>query len=608
MRIKVINNSKHQLPQYYTEASAGKDLQVNAEEVVKSVKYWIIALGICILGINSCNKSIAPAVSSVKSNGKYDASAFDYVYVEALKQKLMGNGGDALKYLEQCIRINPESDAAYYQMAQVVTAGGDMKNGKLYLRKALNIDDKNIWYLTMLAGLYYQDKNIDSAIIYYEKAANYFPEKENILLTLGNLYSENRRYEKANFIFDSFDKKYGINDKSTLSAVKNLMAEEKYDEAMTKLIPLLKESPDEILYNGLLADIYRGKGSNREALDVYTKLIERNPDNPLVQLSLCDFLINEKSYDDLFNLLNSVIMNSKVERENKISLMAKLIEIPDLFNQYSDKLIISLMVFEATYKDDNIVPLLRPELLIRQEKLDDAALRLEEVIKANPDNYYAWEKLLFVYLQIKDYANLFKRGEECATKFNRSFPAKLLYANGALELMKYSVALDELKKAEILAEGNKAFLVQVLTMRADVYYRMKDYLRAFETFEAALKTDNQDLTIINNYAYYLAEQNTNLKEAEAMAKRVIDKEKGNTTFLDTYGWVLYKRGKLQEAARVMESIIKSGEKPDAVWFEHYGYILKKQKKCTAAIENWNIALKLDNTKTELTKEIENCGK
>jgi Tfp pilus assembly protein PilF len=266
------------------------------------------------------------------------------------------------------------------------------------------------------------------------------------------------------------------------------------------------------------------------------------------------------------------------------------------------------MVLEANYSDDNIIPLLRPELLIKQNKLAEAANRLEEIIKSNPDNYYAWEKLLVDYMQLKDYDNLMKRGEECATRFNTSFPAKLLYSNAALETGKYSIALEELRKAEILAAENKEFIVQVLTMRADVYYRMKDYSKAFETFESALKTDNKDLTIINNYAYYLAEQNIKLKEAEEMAKRVIETEKGNTTYLDTYGWILYKRGKLKEAATVMESVINSGEKPDAVWYEHYGYILKKEKKCKEAVNSWNIALKIDSTKIELVKEIENCGK
>ena len=548
--------------------------------------------------------------SSTKGRLKenYDAAAFNEVYVEAIKQKLLGNGGDALKYLEQCIKINPQSDAAYFQMAQIVVANGDLKDGKQYLAKALSIDEENMWYLTMLAGLYYQEKNIDSSIIYYEKAVKYFPEKENLQLTLGNLYSEDKKYDKANSIFESFDNKYGLNETSTLSSIKNLIAESKYDDAMAKTVSLLKEFPDEIQYNGILADIYRGKGENQKAFDVYNKLLERNPNDPQVQLALCEFLLTDKRYKELSLLLNTLVLNMKVEKDSKISLMARIIEAPDLDKEFEEKLVISLMILEANYKDDNVVPLLRPELMINEKKMVDASLRLEELIKINPDNYYAWEKLLVVYLQMKDYNKLITRGEECATKFNTSLTAKLLYANGALELGKYTVALEELKKAEILAGDNKDLMVQVLTMRADVYYRMKEYIKAFETFRNAMKINSDDLTVINNYAYYLAEQNSNLKEAEEMAKRVIEKDNGNTTFLDTYGWVLYKRGKLKEAAKVMESIINKGDKTDAVWYEHYGYILKKQKKCEEAVTNWKIALQIDSTKTDLLKEIQSCGK
>ena len=46
------------------------------------------------------------------------------------------------------------------------------------LRRPCQLIKENIWYLTMLAGLYYQEKNIDSAIIFYEKAVKYFPEKK----------------------------------------------------------------------------------------------------------------------------------------------------------------------------------------------------------------------------------------------------------------------------------------------------------------------------------------------------------------------------------------------------------------------------------------------
>jgi len=185
--------------------------------------------------------------------------------------------------------------------------------------------------------------------------------------------------------------------------------------------------------------------------------------------------------------------------------------------------------------------------------------------------------------------------------------AKVLYATGAMENKNYETANEELKKATILAGNNQEMVMQVLSIKADLYYRMKEYEKAFETFEEALKTNNDDLMTLNNYAYYLAEQDRRLKEAETMARKVIETEENNKTYLDTYGWVLYKRGKIREAEEIFKAIIDSGG-DDAEYYEHYGYILMKRKKCEKAIINWEKALKLDITKIQLIKEIENCRK
>ncbi len=212
---------------------------------------------------------------------------------------------------------------------------------------------------------------------------------------------------------------------------------------------------------------------------------------------------------------------------------SKVIEDEKIISTENERLTMALLVLEASYKDDMIVPLLRTEALINGGKFKDAAARLEEIINQFPENYYAWEKLLLMYLQIPDYTMLMVRGGECATKFNRSYFAKVLYANGALENGKYQLALDELKKAEILAGDNKDQLLQIATMRADIFYRMKDYNKAFEYFEEAIKTDNNDLTVLNNYAYYLAEQNLRLKDAEEMAKKVIQMD-GHQYYISGY--------------------------------------------------------------------------
>jgi tetratricopeptide (TPR) repeat protein len=578
------------------------------ETGMKKIYYLCLFLAMIMICSLSCSRKVSPSNAKAVKDKTYDDASFNFVYVEGIKQKLLGNGGDALKCFEQAIKIKPESDACYYQIAQILTGNGDIANGKRYLKRAIEIDGKNEWYLVMMGGLFYQEKNLDSAIYYYESAVKNFPQEENIKLTLGNLYTENKNYNEAISIFKSFDSKYGVNENTSVMEVRTLMMAGRYDEALDSANVLIKEFPDNLLYYGLMAEIYRGKGDNEKASEVYKALLEKNPEDPQIQLAICDFLISEKDYKELLDLLNKVVLNSNIKKEDKISLFARLIDINDLINNYSNDLIVTLMILEATYQNDEIVPVLRPELLIKLGKLDDAASRLEELIRENPDNYFPWEKLLLVYNEMKDYKKLMSVGEECATRFNRSFIAKILYANGALETKNYNVALEELRKAEILAGDNKEFLTQVLTMRADVYYRMKDYLKAFETFESALKNNSEDLTVINNYAYYLAEQNRNLKEAEVMARKVVEKEKNNTTYLDTYAWVLYKRGKIKEAAKIMESIINSGGKPDAEWYEHYGFILKKEHDCKKAIENWNIAVKLDSTKINLLDEIKNCKK
>jgi len=622
MKIRIVNKSKHSLPEYSTESSAGIDLRANIdkeaknyeagvrrirahrEEIIMKKRGYYILTVICMIIISgSCEKNITPSLTGrIK---EYDSLAFDRLYVEGIKLKLTGNSGEALKFFEQCLKLNPESDATYYQMAQILMATGDIEAGKKYLKKAYEIEDQNLWYLMMLASTYYQEQKLDSAIIYYEKAIKYYPENTEMKMNLGNLYSENRKFDKANTVFESIDEEYGINKSSTVASVQNLMWAERYGEALDKIKELLEIYPDEILYNGLLAEIYRGLGENNKAMEVYNNMIENYPEDPQTQLSLCDFLINQKRYEELFIIINKVIMNDNIKREDKLTLFARMIETPALVENNSNKLQMSLMVLEAEYKNDNIVQILRPEVLIQQNKYSEAENLLEEIIKKQPDNYFAFEKLLLLYLDEGNFNKLEERGKECATRFNRSFLVKVLYATGAMENKNYETANEELRKATILAGSNQEMIMQVLSMKADLYYRMKEYEKAFETFEEALKTNNDDMMTLNNYAYYLAEQDKQLKEAEKMARKVIEAEEYNNTYLDTYGWVLYKRGKFREAEEVFKEIIDNGG-DDAEYYEHYGYILMKRKKCEKAIINWEKALNMDNSKVYLIKEIENC--
>jgi tetratricopeptide (TPR) repeat protein len=563
------------------------------------------AILIAIVLIASCNKKIIPGI---KAGGEYDLSAFNYLYVDAVRLKLTGNLGEALKYFEQCLILNPESDATYYQIAQILLSNGDTNNGKKYLLKARELRPDNLWYNMMLANIYHQQNNLDSAIICYELAVKMNPAKEDLQISLAKLYSISRNYDKARSILERLDEKYGVNENTTISLVENLMAEGKFTEARIKVEQLLSQDSNDIVYNGYLAAIYRKEGKMEQAKAVYDQLIGRNPENPAIQLALCEFLLSEENYDELFDLLDVVLTNKRIQKEEKVSLVAELIDDKNILGRYVEEMERAIMLLETEYNEDHLIMLLRPEFLQKGRNLDKAVTILEKIIKDTPDNYYAWEKLLLVYYEMKDFLNLQKRGEECSTRFNRSIISKMLYATGALENENYSVALEELRKADILAGDSQDIKLQIVTMRADIHYRMKNFNDAFKAYDEALAMNNNDLTIMNNYAYYLAEQNMKLKQAEEMARTVIEREKENNTFLDTYAWVLYKRGKVREAARIMERIINTEDEIDAEYFEHYGFILKKLGKCSEAIKNFEKAISIDKTKANLKEEIENCRK
>ena len=570
--------------------------------------YIIIGIITWITLVAGCTKKSAPATSLPKSIKSTDTVAYDYVYIEAIKQKLLGNMGDALTYLEQCIEMDPQNDAAYYQMAQISMQRGDLENGKKYGLKAVKLDDKNFWYLTMIANIYYQEKTYDSSIYYYEEAIRDFPEKESVKLALADVFSQKGDFRKADDIYKSLEIKYGLNENISLLYIKNLINAKNYKRAEEKVLQLLKTSPDEIVYNGLLAEIYHNMGENNKAFDIYKKLMGKDPSNPQTLLSLTGFLVTEKNYDDLLTILNNVVRSDEIRKENKIALLANLMDNQDLLDAKASEFELILKIFEDLNKEDPVIVLLRPDLYEKTGQNEKAIERLEEIIKENSNNYYAWEKLLLLYSDMQDYDKLLIRGEECATKFNMSFLAKVLYASAAIEKGKYDIAGEELAKAKILAGDQKQMQIQVMSMEADLYYREKEYDKCYEKFREALKIDPQDIIVLNNYAYYLAEQDRDLKNAEKMAAYVIEKEKDNSIYLDTYAWVLYKRGKVKEAVRIMEDILSKGEKDDAEWYEHLGYMMKALRKCEQAIEYWKRAMELDSTKSGLEEEIRNCKK
>ena len=114
--------------------------------------------------------------------------------------------------------------------------------------------------------------------------------------------------------------------------VQNLISTGSLQKALEKSLELVSLNPDEIIYSGLLAEVYKALGENEKALDVYTDLIENNPENPNVQVALFDFLLQDKRFDELSELVNKIIISQSLNLETKVLLLSSLMDDSDYTN------------------------------------------------------------------------------------------------------------------------------------------------------------------------------------------------------------------------------------------------------------------------------------
>ena len=565
---------------------------------------WLAALAV----LSGCNKTISSggAVSMEAARG-YDTTQYNLLYVDATRQKMLGNTGDAVVYFEQALKMNPSSDGACFQLSQISAMRGDLVSAARYGAKAAEIDGNNSWYLLNAASIYYMAGMKDSVIYYYEKVLALEPEREDLMFNLGNLYIERGHYDKAESIFTDFRNRYGDQGEIMLSLVNLYREKGNNDEAERLLQRMVEDEPDNPGFLGLLAEHYRHVNKKDEAIKVYGQLFEKDPDNELLQLSYLDFLITEKDYDGITRFINTVMINENVRIEDKISLFSAMLEDVELIRQAGRELELAAMVLQAANKDDAQATLMLVEVYEKVGSGDRVADVLKSYVNSDESNYFIWEKLLFALNAQGSGDELYNYSKRAATLFNRAPLPKLMLAFSATDREEFDLALGELGKVRILVNEQPEFMVQILMLEADIYYKREEFDRAFDSYEKALTYNPDDPLILNNYAYFLSEQGRELDKAYSMITRCLKIER-NATYADTEAWILYKMGKIKRARKLMEEIEEKYGIDDPDLAEHYGWILDRSGDCQAAVKWWKFALEADNSRDYLNSEIARCVK
>ncbi|HEY5509706.1 MAG TPA: tetratricopeptide repeat protein [Prolixibacteraceae bacterium] len=518
---------------------------------------------------------------------------FQYLFIEGIKQRTIGNVEEAIKIFSRCLEIDPSSSTSLYEIANIHLVRGDFQSAMLMLEKAVSMQPKNQYYQILLAKIYQQNK-------LYEKAAGTFavlseltPDNTDYPIFRAEMLNLAGKQVEALAFYNELEKKWGVIEPISLGKQAIYVKQGKKKEAYLEIQNLTAKFPTESKYFGLLADMFLADSVMDKSLENYNKVLQLKPDDGFVQFSLSNYYQVAKDYAKSYEHLKSGFENSTLEIETKVQMY--MLHLQSEEQKLTDDQRLELInILIDKHVDDERPRALLAEYFLGKKLTQEAREQLRLVVEINKGNYAYWERLLYIDNDLLDWKSLSYDSKRAIKYFPEQPVLYILDAVAMIQQGNYIDVFAVLDSAETYSTNKTQLLSQVYTYRAEAYYKLKDYEKAFSWFDKVVEIDPQNYLALNNYAYYLSLKSLKLDVAERLSNLVIKNNPDNATYLDTYAWVLFKKKDYQLAKFYMESALSSSSEENPVLVEHYGDILFFLNQKDKAVQQWEKSLKMGN--------------
>lgn len=529
---------------------------------------------------------------------------FDYYFYEGINSKVQGKYDEAFDYLQHCYSIDSTNANVLTELGTFYNVLDEKSKALDFLKKAVKYDPKNYYYNMMLAGLSKESGNKQDAIAIYRFLLKEYPSKLELYMQLSQTYSDSGELQKAIDVLNELEKISGVSETTALSKFQLYSMLNQKEKAFTEIENIIAQNPDDPRYIVLLGDLYLQDNQPDKAIYYYNRAKAIDPDYPNLILSMVNYYEKTGNEGAAEEELRKAITGTEIDVDTKVQLLTRYI---DILRQNKRDMQLVNSLFETLfdqYPHNTRLNLIYGNVLLLQEKKEEAMKQFEIYTNANPSDPVGYEQMLRIVLP--DSIDRVIEITTEAIKYVPEAPQFYFYLGGAkYQQKKYKEAL------EVFEEGLKSAKIENPLLKSDFYgqigdlnYFLGNKEAAFENYEKALKLNPQNLPVLNNYSYYLSLEGKDLDKAEQMSSITVKAEPTNPTYLDTYGWVLFKQGAYTTAKIYIENAVKySEEEPSAEIFEHYGDVLYVTGEPEKALEQWKKAKELGSDSKTLDEKI-----
>jgi tetratricopeptide (TPR) repeat protein len=443
-----------------------------------------------------------------------------FIYANYLKRT-----DQAIDYANRAVALDPQNIDAYERLFEIALAAGDEKKALQSLERAAKIQNDDPAFWTRLGKLYV-------AIIFKPEST---PKADEIARV-------NQIFKKA--------------------------AEHAGDDPA-----ILRD----------IADYYAASQQIREAIPLYLRLLELQPEDTTAREKLATGFVITNQRDKAIEMLDEIIKQHP-EKYQPYDLLAGLLDDAGRAAQRANQTAEAKSLFAKAAANYDQSMLINParvtnylhlaELLLGPLKENDRAIK---VLNEARQRFPGVPEILY-YLAIAQREA--KRPEQAVGTFEEA-------------LHEAELEDSEMANARFYFEYGAAAEAAGL------------YDKAGDLFKKSIAMDPASGDAYNYLAFMWADRNSHLDEAEEMIKHALQIDPNNGAYLDTLGWLEFRRGKFDAALSDLMRAAKKITRDDPIVFEHIGDTYAKLNKIPQAMEAWQKALTLDPQNKRLAEKIDN---
>ena len=538
-----------------------------------------------VLVVTACSSTSKSTKNNHSStNISEEQLLLDAKMIEAKILQENGKKFEAMKRYDTLTKKDPKYAPAYYEMSNILLSVGMTDSALTCATQAAKLDETNEWYLIRLAKIHEARRDGKSQAQVWEKLVKQHPDNIDYYYQLSDAYILANDIPSAIAALERLEKRIGVQEATSLQKQRLWSAIGKEDQAKKEIEKLANAMPQEQKYNAILAEMCMKEHNYKQAKQYYDNILQYHPNDEYIHFSLAEYYKQTGDSKNAYESLKTGLQQSSMECRSKLQILAASYTTEEFYHSKSQEAFELMDIVMQTCSGDPAAALFYGDVLMRQEKYAEAVEQFRIHLATDSSEYEVWEALLVCENSAKGMEREALRDARRAAEL---FPLHILpyYMQGyyAFEDKDYAQAIKFLEQCEQLGFNNGYLEGETYALLAECHYRLDEYQQAWNYFDKCLKLDSKDFYTMNNYAYYLAQQNERLDYAESLSRKTIEHDGDNATFLDTYAWVLHQMGRDCEALEYIKKAVKienqnKAEDSDSTLKSHLNTI---QSLCTS---------------------------